>query len=82
MRAYLILILLITVSSMSIANAKIVSNSDSSLDHDLNYMVDDQEDSKRDIASEEEESKQEVDGDRDIANDADENSNSIKYWKY
>ena len=84
MKTYMMFICLLVLFSFNAAQAKIVSNSSSSLDHDLNYKFDDQEDSKRNIASEEDLDKQELeeDSERDVASDAEENSNNIQYWKY
>lgn len=80
-----ILFIGIMILSANTSFAKIVSNSSSSLDNDLSYIVDDEESSKRNIASDEqvqEEDALEDEGDRDVASDGDDNSNSIQYWKY
>ncbi len=68
--------------------ARIVQHDDQSIDDDLNFKLDSKKKSERELASDDQDSKDEVDGEsedseRDVASDGDENSDStIKYWKY
>lgn len=63
--------------------AKVQQENEDSLNHDLNFRLDQDSESERQVASDEEDEKQDSeDSERDIASENEDLSAPIRYWKY
>ncbi len=63
---------------------QIVNPSEQTLNEDLNFKLVEEEEKNRQIASDknDKDEKDSEESERDIASEADEQSNKIQYWKY
>lgn len=82
MKNILLLVALFILSQ--VVNAEVITPNDDLLNQDLKFGHQDSqiEDDKRKIASEKGSTAKEESGDRDVASDADEDSNKIQFWEY
>ena len=73
----LFLIMIFTTLLIFQVNAQVHSPYEESIDQDLSYTIDGDNESEREVASDEE-----GESDRDVASDEDQSKNQIKYWEY
>lgn len=62
--------------------ANVLDHSEDSLNQDLSFTLDEDQKSIRDVASENENTDEVEEKERDIASELDEGSSTIRYWKY
>ncbi len=79
------IILLVSVLFLSFTiKAEVVKPSEKAIENDLNFKYEEEVDSQRAVASEEEEADEaiEEDTDRDLASEGEELDTTLQYWKY